>query len=126
MEVAAVIRGSARETDVVARFGGDEFAVVLPETHAEGAHAVGERVRARIEATPFLEDGPGIRVTASVGVATLPDVVDTAEALVSAADAAMYAVKQTGKNGVLAARRRDEESERPVAEPPPVPDGASR
>ncbi|MDE3156790.1 MAG: GGDEF domain-containing protein [Acidobacteriota bacterium] len=120
VEVAAVIRTSARETDVAARFGGDEFAVVLPETHAAGALAVGERVRSRIEATRFLEDGPGIRVTASVGVATLPDVVDTAEGLVSAADAAMYAVKDAGKNGVLVARRGAEASEPPVGAPPPV------
>jgi len=126
VEVAAVIRISARETDVAARFGGDEFAVVLPETHGAGALAVGERVRARIEATRFLEDGPGIHVTASVGVATLPDAVDTAEGLVSAADAAMYAVKDAGKNGVLAARRVEEASEQPAAQlPPPGPGGAS-
>jgi diguanylate cyclase (GGDEF)-like protein len=54
VEAAAVIRGSARETDVVARFGGDEFALVLPDTGGEGAFAVGERIRERIAAHRFL------------------------------------------------------------------------
>ena len=101
VEAAAVIRGSARETDVVARFGGDEFSIILPETGADGALAVGERVRDRIEAHPFLAgDGLSLRLTVSVGVATLPDVAASAEELMRAADMAMYAVKDAGKNGV--------------------------
>ena len=77
VEAAAVIRGSARETDVVARFGGDEFALVLPDTGGEGAFAVGERIRERLAAHQFLAgDGLDIRLTASVGVATLPDVAE--------------------------------------------------
>jgi diguanylate cyclase (GGDEF)-like protein len=105
VEAAAVIRGSARETDVVARFGGDEFAVVLPDTGGEGAFAVGERVRDRIAAHKFLaRDGLDIRLTASVGLATLPDVAASSEELVAAADKAMYGVKDSGKNGIQAAR----------------------
>lgn len=105
VEAAAVIRGSARETDVAARFGGDEFALILPETGSEGAIAVAERVRDRLAAHPFLaSDGLRIRLTASVGVATLPDVASTAEALVRAADMAMYRVKEAGKNGIHVAR----------------------
>jgi diguanylate cyclase (GGDEF)-like protein len=101
VEAAGVIRGSARETDVVARFGGDEFAVVLPDTGSEGAEAVGERVRERIAAFRFLTDkGLDVRLTASVGVAALPDVAASAEELVKAADIAMYEVKNSGKNGV--------------------------
>ena len=105
VEAAAVIKGSARETDVVARFGGDEFAVVLPDTGGEGAFAVGERVRERIAAHNFLaRDGLDIRLTASVGLATLPDVAASAEELMAAADKAMYGVKDSGKNGIQAAR----------------------
>ena len=104
VEAAAVIRSSARETDVVARFGGDEFALILPDTGGEGAFAVGERIRERIAAHRFLEnDRLDIHLTASVGVATLPDVAASAEELVQAADKAMYRVKDSGKNGILAA-----------------------
>lgn len=101
VEAAMVIGGSARETDVASRFGGDEFAMVLPDTDAEGAFAVGERVRERIAAHRFLSaDGFNVRLTASVGVATLPDVGASAEDVVRAADAAMYRVKDRGKNGI--------------------------
>jgi diguanylate cyclase (GGDEF)-like protein len=104
VEAAAVIRGSARETDVVARFGGDEFALVLPDTGGDGAFAVGERIRVRIAGHKFLAvDGLDIRLTASVGVATLPDVAASADELVQAADKAMYQVKESGKNGIQAA-----------------------
>jgi diguanylate cyclase (GGDEF)-like protein len=104
VEAAGVIRGSARETDVVARFGGDEFALVLPDTGGEGAFAVGERIRERMAAHVFLvDDGLDIHLTGSVGVATLPDVANSAEELIHAADKAMYQVKDRGKNGILAA-----------------------
>jgi diguanylate cyclase (GGDEF)-like protein len=105
VEAAAVIRRCARETDVVARFGGDEFAIILPDTGSDGAVAVGDRVRERLSAHPFLEgNGLSIRLTASVGVATLPDVAASAEELVRAADMAMYQVKDSGKNGVRIAQ----------------------
>jgi diguanylate cyclase (GGDEF)-like protein len=107
VEAAAVIRGSARETDIVARFGGDEFALVLPDTGGDGAFAVGERIRDRLAAHVFLAgEGLSIRLTASVGVATLPNVASSADELVSAADRAMYAVKESGKNGIQAASAR--------------------
>ena len=108
VEAAGVIRGSARETDVVARFGGDEFALILPDTGSEGAAAVGDRVRERIDAYAFLAGkGLDIHMTVSVGVATLPDVAASAEELVRAADVAMYRVKESGKNNVFIARGAD-------------------
>ena len=101
VEAASVIRASARETDMVARFGGDEFALILPDTGSEGAAAVGDRVRDRIAAFSFLRgDGLNIRLTVSVGVATLPDVAASADGLIQAADEAMYWVKDHGKNGI--------------------------
>jgi two-component system cell cycle response regulator len=101
IEAAVVIRGSARETDVVARFGGDEFAVILPDTHTEGARSVAERIRERIAAHPFLEaEGLSIHLSSSVGVATFPDSAGSAEELIRASDQAMYWVKDHGKNGI--------------------------
>jgi diguanylate cyclase (GGDEF)-like protein len=109
VEAAGVIRASARETDMVARFGGDEFALLLPDTGSDGAVSVGERIRDRIAATRFLErDGLNIRLTVSIGVATLPDVATSAESLVQAADEAMYWVKDHGKNGIHVAGSENE------------------
>ena len=101
VEAAEVIRGCARETDVVARFGGDEFALILPDTGREGAISVAVRIRERVAEHVFLAtDGLAVRLTASVGVATLPDVAGSAEELIRAADMAMYKVKEAGKNGI--------------------------
>jgi diguanylate cyclase (GGDEF)-like protein len=104
VEAADLIRRSARETDIVARFGGDEFSLVLPETGHDGALAVGERIRERIAAHAFLAgEGLNIHLTVSVGVATLPDAATSADELLRAADSAMYQVKARGKDGIQAA-----------------------
>ena len=102
--VAQRLKAAVRETDTVARFGGDEFALILPDTGSPGARAVAERIRERIARHRFLAgDGLDIHLTASVGVATLPDVAIAADELVQAADAAMYRVKDRGKNGIQVA-----------------------
>lgn len=104
VEVGEILRRNVREIDIVARWGGDEFSVVLPETGPEGAVVMAERVRRRIEEETFLAElGLNIRISASIGVAALPDHGQTPESLLAAADQAMYRVKATGKNGVLLA-----------------------
>jgi diguanylate cyclase (GGDEF)-like protein len=110
VEAAGLIRLSARETDVVSRFGGDEFSLILPDTGSEGAAAVGERIRERVNGHRFLQgDGLNIHLTVSVGVATLPDVAASTEGLIQAADEAMYYVKEHGKNGIYIAGSGNEE-----------------
>jgi diguanylate cyclase (GGDEF)-like protein len=110
VEAAGLIRQSARETDVVARFGGDEFALILPDTGSDGAAAVGDRIRERVNAHGFLRgDSLDIHLTVSVGVATLPDVAASADGLIQAADEAMYYVKEHGKNGIYIAGSGNEE-----------------
>ena len=101
VEVARIVRECSRETDVAARYGGDEFAIVLPDTGAAGAMAVARRVCKRIRAHVFLQtEGIDFRLTASTGAATLPDTAATVEELIQAADDAMYQVKAEGKDGI--------------------------
>ena len=99
IEVAALLRDGMRETGVAARCGGDEFAIVLPDTGADGAAAAGERLRARIARHVFLRRaGCGIRLTASVGAATTSGAVASGAVLLDLADRALYDMKAAGGN----------------------------
>lgn len=99
MEMATIILSSVRDTDVVARYGGDEFVVVLPESNAEQAAFVAGRVREKIARHVFT-GGRGLRLqlTASFGVAVFPGHAQSPQQLVACADAAMYEAKAAGKN----------------------------
>ncbi len=98
--VAAVISGMVRDSDVVYRYGGEEFSILLPGATAEEARIVAERVREAVEGL----DVPGGRVTVSVGVA---DAVGGLEGLALRADGALYAAKQAGRNRVHLAEPGD-------------------
>jgi len=98
--IAAAIRSSVRASDVAARYGGDEFAVILPETDIEEALDLAHRVLSALAAFQVLDSGVTIRTAASLGVAALPLHADTREELVRAADRAAYAAKRAGKGRV--------------------------
>jgi diguanylate cyclase (GGDEF)-like protein len=101
MEMAGVILGSVRDTDVVARYGGDEFVVILPETPFDQGLHVAERVRQHISRHSFTGGrGLRLRLTASFGVASFPQHSQSPQQLVACADAAMYEAKAARKNCV--------------------------
>jgi diguanylate cyclase (GGDEF)-like protein len=97
--MAGVILASVRDTDVVSRYGGDEFVVVLPETDLDMGLRVAERVRERIEGHNF-NGGRGLRLklTASFGVASFPSHAQSPQQLIARADTAMYEAKASRKN----------------------------
>ncbi len=104
-EVARCLRESSREVDAPARYGGEELALVLPGTDAEGAHELADRVRTAIAAleVPLGAGHAPVRVTASLGVAALPDSALDQRALIAAADAALYEAKRSGKDRTVRA-----------------------
>ena len=105
-EVARVVRLTAREIDYPARYGGEEMAILLPETDIDGALRFAERLRKRIEALRVQPVGAAgaLRVTTSCGVAAVPESAADGRALVSAADKALYEAKRSGKNTSARAR----------------------
>lgn len=105
-EVAQLLATAVRDTDVVARYGGDEFTIVLPETSAEKALITAERVRRRVAETVFSGGGEHtFHLTASFGIAALPEhSVATAADMLEKADLAMYEAKAASKNNVKLAK----------------------
>jgi diguanylate cyclase (GGDEF)-like protein len=100
--VAGVLRKHSRDLDAPARYGGEEMAVILPETDLTGAAQVAERMRQAVERmrVPGARGRGSLLVTASFGVAEATDASDTPHALVASADAALYRAKRAGKNRV--------------------------
>ncbi len=97
---ADVLKRTKRDTDVVGRFGGEEFLLVCEETDAEGARLLAERIRTELEATQFHSGEGTLRVTCSIGVATFPQAGRDWESLFKATDEALYVSKRGGRNRV--------------------------
>ena len=97
-----LIRETVRPSDIPARFGGEEFLVILPETGKDEAQAVAERLRQRITECPFRIDArrEDVRLTISIGVTAFPDYGQSAEEMITMADLALYRAKKAGKNMV--------------------------
>lgn len=98
--VATVLQAQLRDGDLVARVGGEEFAVWLPRTPLSEGLEIAERIRRAVEGSPWQWNGVAYRVTASCGVAAYPETVGSVHNLRSTADAALYRAKQGGRNRV--------------------------
>jgi len=98
---AKILKDSCRGQDLVARFGGEEFAIILSQTKATTAHAIAQRIRNRLEKTVFTFDDRQLQMTASIGLATCQEgITVSASNLVKQADRALYQAKRSGKNRV--------------------------
>lgn len=100
-----LLRGIRFDVDCVGRIGGEEFAIILPQTGIEGAMRLAERLRARLAATPVNVGAKTITLTASFGVASFCNKTGNLETLLQRADRALYAAKHAGRNRVVAGRK---------------------
>ncbi|MCK7614533.1 sensor domain-containing diguanylate cyclase [Roseibium sediminicola] len=100
-KVGSFLKASARASDVVARVGGEEFCLLLPEGSKSGAMAFLERIRAEIEALQFSTANGQFTVTCSIGLACLDSTTETEQTLIERADVALYQAKKTGRNRIV-------------------------
>lgn len=99
--IAGIIKGQLRSTDILARFGGEEFAILLPDTSVEGAYKAAEKIRIAIERCIFPGKLENLKMTASFGIAPLNnDDIDSFHSAYKKADAALYRAKQGGRNRI--------------------------
>lgn len=102
VHLATVAKSGIRETDVVCRYGGEEFVVVFPGAGADGAQFVVDRMRGMFEKTPLIAGALKLQVRFSAGVAELSG-ADTRDTLLKRADDALYGAKRAGRNRVMVA-----------------------
>jgi diguanylate cyclase (GGDEF)-like protein len=101
-ELARIVQARIRRDEVFARYGGEEFAIILPETQLEGAKALSEGLREKVEQSRFVFQGEQIHVTISIGVAVLMEQDRTSMDLIKNADTKLYEAKRGGRNRVVA------------------------
>jgi diguanylate cyclase (GGDEF)-like protein len=102
-EIARILKRNVRGSDLVARYGGDEIAVLLVETDTSSSLEVAEKLRNKIAGTAFIWRGKSVDVEISIGLATGPSTgIENSEGLLNAADRALYRAKKAGKNAVIA------------------------
>ena len=116
--VADTLRGDIRITDLAARWGGDEFVLLLPETDLTGAMLVADKVRIDIGRLALPQDGLMVRTSASIGLVTYPDDGKSSTELMRRADLAMYEAKRRGRDQVVRFARETKQEDAPVATKP--------
>ena len=102
--IACICCAAKRQSDVVARLGGEEFAILLPETTEEAATKFAERLRQDVDSCPTIVAGEAVKVTVSIGIASAALQTPGIETLLQRADQALYAAKRTGRNRVMLSR----------------------
>lgn len=100
-EIARILKTNLREIDLIGRYGGEEFSVILPQTDLEGAKIVAQRISEAVRKYPFKAYGEVFRTTISCGVAIFPDDAQADIQLIDAADRALYAAKNRGRDCVV-------------------------
>jgi diguanylate cyclase (GGDEF)-like protein len=100
--LAQLVLAQLRGADVVAKYGGDEFVVILPQTDRAGAGILAERIRSAIEQHEFPGESESMKITSSMGIAQFPEDGESTRELLDVADAALYQAKRTGRNRVTA------------------------
>ena len=110
--VARVLKSSARNVDICCRYGGEEFAVILPNVTVEGASIFADRLRQRIEKTKFPKEEiqPNGKLTCSIGVSVFPYDADNIDDLIHKSDLALYRAKKMGRNRIIMYKQSIEES----------------
>jgi diguanylate cyclase (GGDEF)-like protein len=113
-QIGPRLRSCLRDSDTVARMGGDEFASLLPNANIEGAALAARKILKELEA-PYVLEGAALEVKASIGIALFPDHGEDADLLVQRADIAMYVTKQAGGGYVVYTPEQDQQSNRQLA-----------
>ncbi len=106
-----------RESDVIARLGGEEFVLILPDTNEQSAFAIAERIRQHLSESEFAVSGWPLPLQASIGVGSLGPAINTLETLLRETDRAMYEAKRIGRNHVVAASTMHEQSSLDLSPP---------
>jgi diguanylate cyclase (GGDEF)-like protein len=99
-DIAGILSRNCREIDLVSKYGGDEFALVLPQTGRAGAISLGQRILHSVKEFPFDGYTPGL-LTCSIGVSVFPEDARDVDELIERADAALYKAKAMGKNSIM-------------------------
>jgi len=114
--LSRLLQCSVRQSDLVARFGGEEFAILLPNAPGDGAFQLAERLRCAVRDMSIPQDGTILHVTVSIGLSTLTPDIGRADAMIKAADMALYRAKQGGRDRVCRHRESGVREPAPAAE----------